>query len=716
MTAPRDEAEPLNLFLPAPSFAEALDALGPADELKFDPETVEPIRPTGQVLTSEEPEPAIQTLYEGPPRCSCCINWVEEYPDNLKKDVESLPGTKKKALVARLKRRHSQGSPLELHSIVIQSPSLKKTLGKLFENYKGITTSLQKLVFEAPFHPFYHRWTKFKDIIKDQTQNDQQSAIYSQLLFNFLEAELRDVMAEIQDLRDNAVVTFPHLWALFEPGTTVIAKIDKRDRFFIVDSYSFADKHFVIIAKFIDYRKGEFGYATTQLGVHKFQGTMPITGSRVYPSSFCTYEEEAEEKARKRGELFLSLCGFHYKAYSGVVEYGAGQQLGMWGIEERTKRYIDGRIVIDSESYYNERPNDDFPLLPLDSGDTHSIGTSKSTSGESGNASQDEGGDKSVRRITSSPNSENTKRSLTEEQLIFCSAGVYGYSLKEKLWAVFDIESVSDIKWNDSAFPNLMIPPGYKKLVLAFVENLTHVNTRFDDFVEGKGLGLIMLLVGSPGVGKTLTAEAVADKIKKPLYILSVGELGQEAKTVERRLAEALKLAAKWDAVLLLDECDIFLQERSVHHLAHNEIVTVFLQLLEYYRGIMFMTTNRSQVIDPAFQSRIHLTLKYPELEAKAKEHIWRHFISQAEQNHAVTAQEYSRLGQLPLNGREIKNIVKMASLLAKQDDQDLNVEQIRVVLETTGRIIPEDLALQLPSRKGFGSWWERLAFWSSPR
>jgi AAA+ superfamily predicted ATPase len=93
----------------------------------------------------------------------------------------------------------------------------------------------------------------------------------------------------------------------------------------------------------------------------------------------------------------------------------------------------------------------------------------------------------------------------------------------------------------------------------------------------------VILFVGAPGTGKTLTAEAVADNTRKPLYILSAGELGNEAEQVERRLNEVMRLAEKWDAVLLFDECDVFLQQRSMDHLRHNEIVAVFLRYLHSF-------------------------------------------------------------------------------------------------------------------------------------
>ncbi|KID64764.1 ATPase, partial [Metarhizium majus ARSEF 297] len=107
----------------------------------------------------------------------------------------------------------------------------------------------------------------------------------------------------------------------------------------------------------------------------------------------------------------------------------------------------------------------------------------------------------------------------------------------------------------------------------------THQN-EFDDFIKGKGQGLTILLVGTPGTGKTLTAEAVADKVRRPLYILSAGELGQEAQKVEEKLKHVVELTEKWRAVLLLDECDVFLEKRTHNNLNHSEAIAIFLWYL----------------------------------------------------------------------------------------------------------------------------------------
>ena len=99
--------------------------------------------------------------------------------------------------------------------------------------------------------------------------------------------------------------------------------------------------------------------------------------------------------------------------------------------------------------------------------------------------------------------------------------------------------------------------------------------------VSGKGGGVIFLLHGPPGVGKTLTAEATAETLNKPLYSVNVGELGTRADVLEQKLKEILEICYAWDAVLLLDEADVFMERRADKDIERNAMVGIFLRLLE---------------------------------------------------------------------------------------------------------------------------------------
>lgn len=140
--------------------------------------------------------------------------------------------------------------------------------------------------------------------------------------------------------------------------------------------------------------------------------------------------------------------------------------------------------------------------------------------------------------------------------------------------------------------------------------------------------------------------------------MVSAGELGTKPEDVDKALTQALTLAHKWDAVMLLDEADVFLQVRDTVDLERNALVSIFLRQLEYYQGILILTTNRIGDCDPAFESRIHISLHYPDLGFDARKAIWKTFIGKAQKYENdpafVGEEEIDRLAALNLNGRQV--------------------------------------------------------------
>ncbi|KAH7309949.1 P-loop containing nucleoside triphosphate hydrolase protein [Rhexocercosporidium sp. MPI-PUGE-AT-0058] len=215
------------------------------------------------------------------------------------------------------------------------------------------------------------------------------------------------------------------------------------------------------------------------------------------------------------------------------------------------------------------------------------------------------------------------------------------------------------------------------------------------DLVRGKGKGCIILLHGAPGVGKTSTAECVAVYTKRPLYPITCGDIGYLPEAVEKNMERHFKLAHKWGCVLLLDEADVFLAKRSKEDIKRNGLVSVFLRILEYYSGILFLTTNRVGAIDDAFRSRLHLTLYYPKLTKKQTIKIWErnleHMKSVNEERKGMgqLAITYKRKAILEFveknwkvlswNGRQIRNAFQTAIALgefkAKSDTSELETK-----------------------------------------
>jgi len=153
---------------------------------------------------------------------------------------------------------------------------------------------------------------------------------------------------------------------------------------------------------------------------------------------------------------------------------------------------------------------------------------------------------------------------------------------------------------------------------------------------------------------------------------------------MEKSLARTLRLCTNWNAVLLLDEADVFLEERSLHDLERNALVSIFLRLLEYYSGILFLTTNRVKTFDEAFQSRIHVALRYRDLDKQAREQVWRNFIKKIQDSGNTTnikEDDYEFLSSVTLNGRQIKNAARTALSLAENMGEKLSIESVKSVL-----------------------------------
>lgn len=132
-----------------------------------------------------------------------------------------------------------------------------------------------------------------------------------------------------------------------------------------------------------------------------------------------------------------------------------------------------------------------------------------------------------------------------------CWPAVIGFSFTSKCWGDVLVDGLSQINFQDEVFNNLVLPASRKRMVKALVK---HSSDAFNDIVDGKGEGSVFLLYGPPGCGKTLTAEAICEMLHKPLYSVSLGQLGTTPAELEKHLTEILNLCGRWDALILLDE------------------------------------------------------------------------------------------------------------------------------------------------------------------
>lgn len=200
-----------------------------------------------------------------------------------------------------------------------------------------------------------------------------------------------------------------------------------------------------------------------------------------------------------------------------------------------------------------------------------------------------------------------------EDYLMLLPHYVPGYDFRQREWGMYtqfwhiylefkptaneflawlDVNKVAEIDKSDESrkrgWDDLVINDGYRKLLLSLVNNHTSasgygkkrnatehgVPTSQIDLIKDKGRGLIVLLHGPPGTGKTSTAEAIAAYTGKPLYSITCGDIGTTASDVETNLREHTERAEDWRCVLLIDEADVFLTRRTWTDMDHNAVVS----------------------------------------------------------------------------------------------------------------------------------------------
>jgi hypothetical protein len=499
------------------------------------------------------------------------------------------------------------------------------------------------------------------------------------LLIKFFDEDLKptfDLRLKIQ-VGSATDIEYPDLWHLFRRGDFVMSQSNREQAYQVINYSGGRDplvefitqpnekvhpvNGFTLDCCNLGFDGNSYVPKLEKFSIRKFPGRQPITSLSVYPLRFDSKADRLRSTFLDRGVRFLQLTSspFSHKMLTGKTL-------------DEPSHDMDAQVVIDMTLAININPiwrpkteisEDD--LTEPDGRETRSPTSCKHMRGTEGCCGSDyifkdlEIGKLDLStylRENSHLLSPRKGQDLKEEERILLPYWVYGFVLRTRQWITLRIEDLSEVKFEND-FDELLLPDSHKQTVQALVK--THENARSKsstgtssvgaglDLVKGKGTGLIILLHGEPGryrpsgrflqcaltayrVGKTSTAECVADDTKRPLFPITCGDIGETATEVENNLHRNFRLAHKWGCVLLLDEADVFLAKRNRTDLRRNAVTSVFLRSLEYYAGILFLTTNRVGGIDPAFKSRIHMSLLYLPLDESATLKLYEVFIKRA--------------------------------------------------------------------------------------
>ncbi|QYT04743.1 AAA domain-containing protein [Trichoderma simmonsii] len=455
---------------------------------------------------------------------------------------------------------------------------------------------------------------------------------------------------------------------------------------------------FVLDCYYLDYTGHEYVPVYARFSITNFAGiqstaTLPVIPFTIALDQGYVIKEELLTRAAK----FQELTQVSHRHYS-----GRSQDRTPWG----TKLLELGTNALENVSIYSERVDSEV-IVDFQ----RAIQEVSSWNPTAGTSLQPHIDDSHERPSDTDPDSQWSRKftqdyiatetlkwdqwakkgsgPTDEEDLFLLPDRIFAFVLKTRTWAclhlgknAFGEEQLTEIIPQKHPWDNLELPLGHKEIVQSLIESHFSNNVGKQmhfDLVKGKGKGVIILLHGVPGVGKTSTAECAAESNGRPLLPIICGDLGLTPSEVEVKLQHIFRLAQAWGCVMLLDEADVFLAQRTATDTERNALVSVFLRTLEYYEGILFLTTNRVGVFDEAFKSRIHISLYYPPLQQDQTLKIWKSHIQKAIQdprikidsdqlilcaNDIFERQLDPQFGPV-WNGRQIRNAFQSAVALA---------------------------------------------------
>lgn len=334
-------------------------------------------------------------------------------------------------------------------------------------------------------------------------------------------------------------IAYTDLWHLFEHGQDVMTSDSKLQIYRVMrwtggreplskgglyselkkganlDSQS-PQKAFIVQCVSFEFDGTQYGPVPKIFMIRKYDGEKAITSLPIYPLAFAPNEKQIRERLIERGNFYLQLCRVDHAAhkhYSGLT------------LDEPHEE-IDSQIIVDTRMavlrYYTDiDPVGLGNLIEHNLRETYEETINPTVT--NGVCSEDGCCDNDWVHKDYGWDFQNEERFLDEhkailapttdtddideEEKVLLPPYVYGFVLRSRKWAMFDIDLIKDVEYT-SGFEDLVLPPGHKETVRALVANHSRLPSperkrqdreRSIDLVRGKGKGLVILLHGAPG-------------------------------------------------------------------------------------------------------------------------------------------------------------------------------------------------------------------------
>ncbi|KAI0535190.1 P-loop containing nucleoside triphosphate hydrolase protein [Xylaria digitata] len=581
-------------------------------------------------------------------------------------DIRKAPKYDYYAIVLRRtwvpRRRISALARIELE---IQLEELCQALWKIVTNtYEGTDLNSFPIKINCPFSELFFYRDEIKALADDK-EGDGIVCHQAQVLYEFvtINSLISSILFDYEKYYDQGQVVSDILWTIYPPNSILVVKVGMIQECWVCRNVSIKNTGFSLYWIIDGFR---VGYNGSSLGTVRQTFYIPMTTVGVckisdlpiVPLEKYTGRDALKEKLLRRATKMQQMIGDDFSSFSSQHYTGIAWR------REFSEYYAEFNPLPDAKRAQGQARGqvENIDIEPM---------------GMQSSGSDDEPAKKEIffdpeleDPLASRPFSGSVAIEESSESELYCISNllrvvtevfhvseesfklpfpalVPAFSLRNKEWWWLITDNLRDVNWNAAAFGSLQLEPNKKDLVQSLVRGHKHKSIMFDDVMSGKGQGLIFLFHGKPGLGKTFTAESVAEDLNRPLYSISGRELSTDVAALEEKLNEIFDLAKRWDAVSLLDEADVLLCKRNSQEMDRNAIVA----------GVLILTTNRKQDFDDASKSRIHTDESWAD-------------------------EAFTRLGAYDINGRTIKDILRTAVAYANAKNEPLGIGHVDVIAQ----------------------------------
>lgn len=404
-----------------------------------------------------------------------------------------------------LVRYYDSEAELDTTYFYVNPQPLRQLLADVIGNYAGDPIDVDDVKIRAPYHSLFHHRGELESTGTGRFADDPASLEHLKLLLTWVKTHFESEIATHDKCLSNEhkVIPYDQLWTLFRPKTIVYSKLLGQNRAFRLQETYYDDSmmhhSFNLQVEFIDFDGDQLGRRRMELSVSKYDGARELHELGTLPLALLDDGVEVREELLARGRRFESYVGAHFLHYDGIA------------LKKTPDGYARinalGRVMIDCKTFHRLEPNDSFACTSYD---------------ESGKKERNRR--RGITHLAFVGDEPKKFDKLSDEDAVLTNATLRGYSFTVKRFLEFLVDDISEIDWNTKCFDSLVLDPAIKKTVQALVSTHSQKRESFDDIVKGKGMGLVCVLHGPPGVGKTLTAECVAEFVKRPLYMVSSGD------------------------------------------------------------------------------------------------------------------------------------------------------------------------------------------------